>query len=313
MADTIAQAVKQIKNTVFLRSLDESATKQSVVLRLLSLCGWDPFDLSQVAPEYTVVLAGLPSVYGIIAAGDAEEVLIDQAIERDNVEVSLHSVRLGETKTWLTYSYRSNAGTHVEPLGLPTIQLPDGSQVESAAGGVVDGSVASASRTVILPEIPAGTKTLSVDLASFIEYTTTSDRLDISSGDLLQGIGVSSVTTPQNAVLDHTFSIGPADYRFTSLTLEPSNFVLTYEPMNIVATKTVLGGGLSTLNMTDDLGGIYSSYLTVAKWSVDNGHKVRVQSLYFEGLPNPDANTFSLHVNGIGEIKAPYRFEVALR
>ena len=43
-----------IKNTVFLRSLDESATKQSVVLRLLSLCGWDPFDLSQVAPEYTV-------------------------------------------------------------------------------------------------------------------------------------------------------------------------------------------------------------------------------------------------------------------
>ena len=133
------------------------------------------------------------------------------------------------------------------------------------------------------------------------------------SGDLLQGIGVSSVTTPQNAVLDHTFSIGPADYRFTSLTLEPSNFVLTYEPMNIVATKTVLGGGLSTLNMTDDLGGIYSSYLTVAKWSVDDGQKVRVQSLYFEGLPNPDANTFPLHVNGIGEIKAPYRFEVALR
>ena len=54
MAETIAQAVKQIKNTVFLRSLDESATKQSVVLRLRSLCGWDPFDLSQVAPEYTV-------------------------------------------------------------------------------------------------------------------------------------------------------------------------------------------------------------------------------------------------------------------
>ena len=49
MAETIAQAVKQIKNTVFLTNLDESATKQSVVLRLLSLCGWDPFDLSQAA------------------------------------------------------------------------------------------------------------------------------------------------------------------------------------------------------------------------------------------------------------------------
>ena len=54
MAGTIAQAVKQINNTVFLRSLDESATKQSVVLRLLSLCGWNQFDLSEVAPEYTV-------------------------------------------------------------------------------------------------------------------------------------------------------------------------------------------------------------------------------------------------------------------
>ena len=54
MAGTIAQAVEQINNTVFLRSVDESATKQGVVLRLLSLCGWDPFDLSQVAPEYTV-------------------------------------------------------------------------------------------------------------------------------------------------------------------------------------------------------------------------------------------------------------------
>ena len=54
MTNAIARAVEQIKKTVFLASLDESATKQSVVLRLLSLCGWDPFDLSQVVPEYTV-------------------------------------------------------------------------------------------------------------------------------------------------------------------------------------------------------------------------------------------------------------------
>ena len=54
MADTIAQAVQQIKNTVSLRELDESATKQGVVLRLLSLAGWNPFDVSEVVPEYTV-------------------------------------------------------------------------------------------------------------------------------------------------------------------------------------------------------------------------------------------------------------------
>ena len=54
MAETIARAVEQIKKTVFLAGLDESATKQSVILRLLSLFGWDPFDPSQVVPEYTV-------------------------------------------------------------------------------------------------------------------------------------------------------------------------------------------------------------------------------------------------------------------
>ena len=54
IADMIAQAVEQIRNTVSLSVLDESATKQGVVLRLLSLAGWDTFDISQVVPEYTV-------------------------------------------------------------------------------------------------------------------------------------------------------------------------------------------------------------------------------------------------------------------
>ena len=54
MAETIAQAVEQIMNTVSLRSLDESATKQGVVLRLLSLAGWSTFDVSEIVPEYTI-------------------------------------------------------------------------------------------------------------------------------------------------------------------------------------------------------------------------------------------------------------------
>ena len=83
MADTIAQAVKQIKNTVFLRSLDESATKQSVVLRLLSLCGWDPFDLSQVAPEYTV---GNRRVDFALRPGSADAVFIEVKRSGGNLE-----------------------------------------------------------------------------------------------------------------------------------------------------------------------------------------------------------------------------------
>ena len=54
MTGSIAQEVERIVSSVTLRGLDESATKQGVVLRLLSLAGWDVFDVSEVVPEYTV-------------------------------------------------------------------------------------------------------------------------------------------------------------------------------------------------------------------------------------------------------------------
>ena len=54
MAGMIAQEVERIKGSVSLRTLDESATKQGVVLRLLKVAGWDTFDVSEVVPEYTV-------------------------------------------------------------------------------------------------------------------------------------------------------------------------------------------------------------------------------------------------------------------
>ncbi len=54
MSETIAGAATQIKNTMPLASLDEARTKQGIVLYLLSLAGWNAFDLSEVTPEYTV-------------------------------------------------------------------------------------------------------------------------------------------------------------------------------------------------------------------------------------------------------------------
>ena len=50
----ISHAVEQMKATASFGAMDESATKQGVVLRLLSIAGWDTFDISQVVPEYTV-------------------------------------------------------------------------------------------------------------------------------------------------------------------------------------------------------------------------------------------------------------------
>ena len=54
MAGIIAQEVERIKGFISMRILDESAAKQGVVLRLLSLVGWDTFDVLEVVPEYTV-------------------------------------------------------------------------------------------------------------------------------------------------------------------------------------------------------------------------------------------------------------------
>ena len=42
----ISRAVEQIKGETSFGAMDESATKQGVVLRLLSVAGWDTFDIS---------------------------------------------------------------------------------------------------------------------------------------------------------------------------------------------------------------------------------------------------------------------------
>ena len=83
MAETIAQAIEQIKNTVSLRSLDESATKQGVALRLLSLAGWNPFDVSEVVPEYTV---GNRRVDYALRPGSANAVFIEVKRPGENLE-----------------------------------------------------------------------------------------------------------------------------------------------------------------------------------------------------------------------------------
>ena len=79
----IAQAVEQIRNTVSVGGLDESATKQGVVLRLLSLAGWDTFDISQVVPEYTV---GTRRVDYVLWPGSPNAVFIEVKRLGENLE-----------------------------------------------------------------------------------------------------------------------------------------------------------------------------------------------------------------------------------
>ncbi len=91
MAETIAQAVQQIKDTVPLLKLDESATKQGVVLRLLSIAGWNPFDVSKVMPEYTV---GNRRVDFALNANSSNTVFVE--VKRPSEDLSHHQQQLLE-------------------------------------------------------------------------------------------------------------------------------------------------------------------------------------------------------------------------
>jgi hypothetical protein len=145
-------------------------------------------------------------------------------------------------------------------------------------------------------------------------YTSDSALVEIPLGDAIKGVNIQSVNERKTVVLDIPFSVGLARYRITSLLLDPSSFVLVYEPANGLASRTVLGGGLSKVSLGDDVGGTYSSFLTGAQWDQigDNGHTVGYQGIHFNGLPNPQADVFSLLVEGTGEIKAPFIFQVEL-
>ena len=48
------QLIEDFKRDRRLQSFDEAATKQAVVLKILKVLGWDPFNIDGVYPEYSV-------------------------------------------------------------------------------------------------------------------------------------------------------------------------------------------------------------------------------------------------------------------
>lgn len=79
----MVQVIEQIRNTISTGVLDESATKQGVVLKLLSLVGWDTFDVSQVVPEFTV---GTRRVDYALRPGSPNSVFIEVKRLGENLE-----------------------------------------------------------------------------------------------------------------------------------------------------------------------------------------------------------------------------------
>ena len=89
MTETIAEAVASLQGSVPFGSLDEAATKQGIVLRLLSLAGWNPFDLSEIVPEYTV---GSRRVDYALRLGGANRVFIE--VKRPSEDLEQHQQQL---------------------------------------------------------------------------------------------------------------------------------------------------------------------------------------------------------------------------
>ncbi|MBT4512596.1 MAG: hypothetical protein HOC20_10360 [Chloroflexi bacterium] len=257
-----------------------------------------------------------------LSAEAGSEIEIGQAMEIDGVVVTLESIDASDTETLITYRYKSTSGLFVEPLGLPTIHLDDGTKYIADAIGIpteIDVNEIAYERKAkaAFPLISGETKVTAIDLGSYLVYTSKSGSVELTLGDAVHNFNALSDGKSQVVSLNERFSIEQAKYRFTDLKCTASDtdpgFVLVYEPMNDVASQTVLVGGLSDVKLRDDLGNEYFNTSASAKWYPDDGQKMKCESLHFEGLPNAAATTFSLEFSGIARITDSYVFDVNVR
>lgn len=54
MNEELLRLINDLKKDRRLLSFDEAATKQAVILRILKALGWDPFNIDEIYPEYSV-------------------------------------------------------------------------------------------------------------------------------------------------------------------------------------------------------------------------------------------------------------------
>lgn len=243
-------------------------------------------------------------------AGNFEDIPVNRTIQRGDVSVTLENLRLGERETQLTYRYDAPPGEQVEPIGIPTIGIPGGDQLEADGGGGFDGMM-PVTRTFTFPPMP-DVETITVDVASFIQYAPANVSVDIPVGDALEDVDLDGIGERKELPLGVEFSIGAARYRITKLLLDPGSFALVCEPANDAASRVVLGGQSASFSLTDDQDTRYDGFLAGAEWSPanDGGHVMSYQGLHFNGLLGPGTSSLSLRLDGVGNIRAPFIFRV---
>lgn len=108
MLERVSQFVDALRNNPKFGCCDEANVKQGVVLPLLQLLGWNPFDTEEVTPEYTV---GAGRVDYALRVNNACEFFIEAKKPTEDLEKPEHQEQL------LDYSFRQ---------GVPLAALTNG-------------------------------------------------------------------------------------------------------------------------------------------------------------------------------------------
>jgi len=107
MHDQVLRLVDEIKADSRALTYDEAATKQAIVMRLLSILGWNPFNIGEVMPEYS--LASRRVDYSLRVHG-ANKVFIE--VKRIGEDLERHQKQL------LDYSFQEGIKLAVLTNGL---------------------------------------------------------------------------------------------------------------------------------------------------------------------------------------------------
>ena len=95
MKDKLEQFINQLRADKRLRSFDEAATKQVVLLRFLSILGWDIHNIDEVVPEYIV---GCKRVDYALRDSNSNKVFIE--VKKISEDLDKHQEQL------LNYSFK---------------------------------------------------------------------------------------------------------------------------------------------------------------------------------------------------------------
>ena len=119
MQKQILSFIKELKSNKKLSSFDEASTKQAVVLRMLSLLGWDIFNVDEVCPDYA---ANSSHVSYALRIGDKNKIFVEVkriSEKLDNHQKKIVEISSGEGAdiavltngvTWWFYLTSSNGG-----------------------------------------------------------------------------------------------------------------------------------------------------------------------------------------------------------